>query len=568
VTLALLIIVLSGAAWASLPLLRVFVPVWVGTVALGTLGAVLFFASKRDATDRQICSNLLLFSIAVAIALGAMPSILHYGLGYFVSSVCLDGWSYAAVADYLTHVPRGVDSGLSALHQYGSHLAHVRNASSSILAHLALTFSTRADEVVALYCTIILFANACALAVFATTMFNRSTSVIVYVLIAGTAMPAFIISYANLDQLLLLPILPLAATAAARMSNGWRVGPGILFGILLAAGVMAYVEMAVLGLVVAASFIFAPNEKLVDAAKRTAMLVAISGPIAAVLSWPGLLPLFAMLNSQYASASQEALRPGEGMLANWVMRGDFLHIWWIAAPLAIVIALSAITIFGAWSERKRWPSVVSLVVVIALASYFLLYERYLYAVYKIVSVNFWMFCFFTAVGLERIAHRYRHEPISLNPRWVTAFFASLLLLAAWASTILDMRQRGTASLQKSYREAFAIAGIVGHEPILLSVVDHIANQWAVLYLSDAPMTIAPYRSTMSQAHVIPVMDRAKPVTRSNIRYLVTDSDDSLRPQVTGAIKAWSGGAYSLWKVTTPSWDFTPGKELMLSTKSE
>jgi hypothetical protein len=81
----------------------------------------------------------------------------------------------------------------------------------------------------------------------------------------------------------------------------------------------------------------------------------------------------------------------------------------------------------------------------------------------------------------------------------------------------------------------------------------LAKQWAVLYLSDAPLAIAPYRSTMSQAHVIPVMDRAKSVPRGDIRYIVTDRNDSAPSRVTGAARVWDGQAYSLWKIDSPDW---------------
>ncbi|WP_159006135.1 hypothetical protein [Bradyrhizobium sp. S69] len=49
----------------------------------------------------------------------------------------------------------------------------------------------------------------------------------------------------------------------------------------------------------------------------------------------------------------------------------------------------------------------------------------------------------------------------------------------------------------------AIDAIVKDEPTLLSVRDDVANEWAVFYLSDPPLLIAPYRRYMAQEHVIP-----------------------------------------------------------------
>jgi hypothetical protein len=483
-----------------------------------------------------------------------MPSILHYGLGFFVSSVCLDGWSYVAVAEYLTYVPRGIDSGLSALHQYGSHLMHVRNASSAMLAQLAMTFGVRADEVVSLYCILILFANICALIAFASTLFKRTASVVAYVLIAGVAIPAFIISYANLDQLLLLPILPLTAAVAFRSAKGAILDSSFILGILIAAATLAYIEMAFLGLLVAAAFAIEPSDTFRKSVTKATVAFAVAVSIAIILAWPGLLPLIAMLKGQYASASQVGLRPGEGMLAKWLLRGDFLQIWWIGLPIAIALVLAAITACGVWFERRRWSTVIAFAVVAALTAYFLAYEKYLYAVYKIVSINFWMFCFFTIVGFERLSVRFGFEyPKRFNIVTAASGIALFVVVTIGASVVLDIRQTGTAMLQKSYREAFAVAGIVGRDPVLLSVLDDLANQWAVLYLSDAPLAIAPYRSTMSQAHVIPVMDRAKSVPRGDIRYIVTDRNDSAPSRVTGAARVWDGQAYSLWKIDSPDW---------------
>src|SRR5260370_42230476 len=58
---------------------------------------------------------------------------------------------------------------------------------------------------------------------------------------------------------------------------------------------------------------------------------------------------------------------------------------------------------------------------------------------------------------------------------------------------------------------------------------------------------------MGQAHVIPFMERAKPVDPSGIRYIVTDHNDAIRSPLTGATRVWDGQAYSLWSVDDPNW---------------
>jgi hypothetical protein len=88
---------------------------------------------------------------------------------------------------------------------------------------------------------------------------------------------------------------------------------------------------------------------------------------------------------------------------------------------------------------------------------------------------------------------------------------------------------------------------------LLAVRDDLANEWAVFYLSDMPLLIAPYRIYMAQAHVITFMERAKPVDPAAIRYIITDRNDMIRAPLWGARRIWDGEAYSLWEVDDGAW---------------
>ena len=130
-TLALWVIALSGAAWASIPLRHTFGPIWIETLLLAALGVLL-----RISVNPKIAAGenengpwpRLLWVIAVVMPLLIMPATLRYGLGVFVNSTYPDPWSYAMVADYLSAVARGTEGGLSSSHQYASHLMNARNA--------------------------------------------------------------------------------------------------------------------------------------------------------------------------------------------------------------------------------------------------------------------------------------------------------------------------------------------------------------------------------------------------------------------------------------------------------
>jgi len=559
VTLALWIVVISGAVWASVPLQRVSGPVWIASFLLAALGIALRISVRRqlsvephDGRRRMFC-----WPIAIVLAIAAMPSTIHYGLGIFASSVCQDAWNYIAAADYFSHFARGVEGGLSPLDQYGSLFMNVRNASSVLLAHLAGGLSVPAAEVISLYCLLVLFATSCALIAFASTVFGQFKQIVAFVLFAGFGVPLLIVTYANFDQMLLLPLLPLVAALASKAGRGESlISSGVAIGILFAASILAYIEMALLGLIVASTFIVAPGKQLRFILLRAIGSLCVVIPVTAILTWPGMDSLATFFESQYSIAAQAGVRPGDGALANWLLRGEFLHLRWFGALLAFVSVLAAITASGAWFERKRWAVVVALFVVTGLISYFLFFEKYLYAVYKIGSVNFWMISFFTVAGAER-ALRLVNRRSSISSRLGSSVaLISALLLIGLTSAVIETKLSANAVHQKGYREAATLAAVIGKIPTILSVRDEAANQWAVFHLAAVPLLINPYRSTMGQPEVLPFMNRAKAIDLTSVQFIITDHDETIRSTVTGAHLIWDGQTYSLWKLDGGNWAVT------------
>jgi hypothetical protein len=139
---------------------------------------------------------------------------------------------------------------------------------------------------------------------------------------------------------------------------------------------------------------------------------------------------------------------------------------------------------------------------------------------------------------------------------VTVAVSAVLLLTVLDRTIVRAHligYRHNALEQPKYREALEISAIVADVPTLLSVRDDVANEWAVFYLSNPPLLIAPYRLYMAEAHVIPFMERAKAADPTAIQFVVTDRNDAIRAPVSGARRVWDGQAYSLWKIDNPNW---------------
>ena len=562
VTLALWIIVLSGAAWASIPLRVIFVPAWIATAILAAIGIMLWTSvTWKIALDRNLRRRtLFLWSLAAVLSLGVMPTTFNFGLGIFANSTSPDSWAYIAVADYLSTVARGTDGGLSSLHQFAAHLMTARNASSVLLAFLADGLGTRADQSMALFCIIVVFANASALIAFALTLFGDARAAAALLLLAGFATPAIVLHYGNFDQLLLLTLLPVTATLGFRAGNNINLRTtSFLIGILMAGAFLAYVELALFGIAIAMSFLATPRTSLRLVLTRGAAIAAIAIPTLLLFASPGLIPLVAMLKGQFAAASGD-LRPGDqgpsselisrlGLLgALWSRATDFLSPQLIAAMLACGVASIALVAIGAWSERRRWASLLGLGAIALAASHFWFNEHYIYAVYKIVSVNFWMVGFFAVAGALLIQSRvqvFLPRQFRSVPTAVVSVFAALFVCIV---TKGSMHQFSIiAEQQQSRREALTIARTVGQSPTLLSVRDDLANEWAVFYLTETPLLINPYRGYMAGPHVIPYMDRAKSVDPSSVRYIVTDHNEEVGAPVKGAVQIWDGSIYRLWE---------------------
>jgi hypothetical protein len=556
VTLAIWVIVLSGTVWASIPLQRVTGPLWIVTFLSAALGIILRISVRRlIAADRR---QIFVWAIALFLALAAMPSTLHYGLGIFASSICQDAWNYIATADFFSHFARGTESAPSPLGQYGSLLMNTRNASSALLAFLSTGLGVSAAEVISLYCLLVLFANSCALMAFAATIFGAFSRIAAFSLLAGFGVPLLIVTYANFDQMLLLPFVPIVAALAAKVGRGdGIIGIGVAIGLLFAVSILTYIEMAIVVLPVAMTFICAPDRTLPFIMRRMLACLLVAIPVTLILTWQGLRSLIAFFLSQYSIAMQAGVRPGDGALSTWLISGDFLRLRWADALLISAFAFAALVASGAWFERKRWVVVLALFGVSGLVFYFLMVEHYIYAVYKIASVNFWLVSFFAVAGADGVLTRIHHQRFSNTYRFISSgvlAFAGLSIF--FASVALEVRLRTNALHQEGYREAVTLAGMIGATPAVLSVRDEAANQWAVFYLTKVPLIINPYRSTMGQPEVQPTMNRAKVVDRASVRFVITDHDESIRSHVIGGHLTWDGGTYSLWKLDGGNWSVT------------
>ena len=87
------------------------------------------------------------------------------------------------------------------------------------------------------------------------------------------------------------------------------------------------------------------------------------------------------------------------------------------------------------------------------------------------------------------------------------------------------------------------------EPILVTVDEPLANEWAVYFLRDYLFRLVGYRSYMAQPHVVPWMDRSRAVDLGAVRYVLSDAIALDNSQSSGLHDVlWADGPYALWRV--------------------
>src|SRR5204862_6006427 len=115
--------------------------------------------------------------------------------------------------------------------------------------------------------------------------------------------------------------------------------------------------------------------------------------------------------------------------------GEFAHMPWSGVPWIIGAFLSAVTLEGAWSERRRWSVILAFALTAVAFAYFAYREHYTYGAYKIVSVNIWMIGFLTvAGGIRLVEHGKQRLP---KPVSVAAVIAVVLLVVTLDRTIVQ-----------------------------------------------------------------------------------------------------------------------------------
>lgn len=521
---------------------------WSATILLAVIGArrIDFEFLKKEMAS---LAALLLFPVAL------MFPYFWFGLGDYLGSTAPDGWSYIAYGQYLWEYSRGAEGSLAPLYQYAAHLNGTRFIASALLAFFSPILSAPGDTQIAsgffLTWSLFAFSSACTFFV----KVKKYSGFFLFVYVSFSAFSGWLINLLwanNFDNALAISFLP-ALAGAIYLTEPTNLWWGFLWGLLIAGILYIYPEMAIF--VVGGAFLFYVHRLSGEMKKKEWLaLLFLSCGIAAILLVPFSKDLVTFLKSQIStSVGNPGLRPGEGyfpelltkefgLLSFWGFRksstaGTFLHSF-VGLVLSLLAAGGSLGLL----RKKEWGILGTVILLFAGSLLMIFPVRYSYGAYKLILLNWWGICFLTTEGMKQLQGFYPYR----KSQWAIGILLILFLIINGA-TIYSKANRKNNILP--FKQVEQIKEIVRDEAVIVAVGDDLANEWAVYFLRDIPIYLAEYRLYMAQSHVVPLMQRAKPINLSQVRYVLVDSQ---QPHFfrTGRLYSllWSGGPYSLLQV--------------------
>jgi hypothetical protein len=561
VMLGLWSVMLGIGLGLAIPLERFFWVCWV--VLLGLAGYGIY--RERSSLLRVLRGEWLSLLLALVIPVGIAAPYLWWGLTQYVGSPVMDGWSYVADAQYLWAYPRGADGGLAPLYQYAAHLSHTRYISPGLLGLLSVAVGQpgNTQAAVGLLLVWLLFALATAGLFMANTyQLTRTGQVVFVVIAAASGWLVDILTANNFDNAVALPFVP-ALVGLARLAPRPPVGLVAIVGMLSSAVLYAYPEMAflVLGLAVLAALQEAVRERAAPVWLVASLVLAI------VLLAPYIGDFLPFFTSQLASSGTTVgERPGEGLFHELLARDQLLWATWgLAGPvrtlgglanlvrLFLGLLLTGSAVVGVWLllKRREIATVVSLVLMAIGYGALLIRYAYPYGAYKVLTTGWPLVAVCLVLGLEQISGWLARRQSWIRPELASGV-AAVLLLAIVGLRVSAYDGDNPIKTVRSYSDELQqVSGIVGDQPLQLAVRNAQPDAWAVYYLRDANASLDLYTGYMGQPHVVPFMERARPVTPAARQYVLADGDATFAGNGLQLVSA--GGPYTLWTTPRDQW---------------
>lgn len=539
------------------------VPFWSLTGVAAIYGIV---QARLEWTSRV--AGLLV--LVLALPVGLMAYDVAHGLANYIGGPASDGWSYVAYGQYLWQWPKGTEGSLAPLYQYAAHLSRTRFVASGLLGVFSPIAGRRGDTQAAVGCfvawTLFIFGASCA--AYGTDRLARRRWLAALCALAVSSRWVYgAIQVHNYDNLIAISFLPLAMAVIRRIAGpDWR--SSVTLGAILAAAIYGYPELAAFVAIGAALAV------LVRAFHDGRWLAWVgwgagAAGLAFVLLLPGLSDLRWFISSQIRGATVAVgARPGEGSFAALVSSHDWFSTFWGYEPLSatsrfakfatawtlsghlLAAALWILTGFGIvrFLRRRQWDAVALCGLLMVGEVLMVARQHYSYGAYKFLLLQCWLMAAFVTAGAQTIADWITADGKSRHVLWRWLPGVAGAILACGLAGTVAQRERAfhltvAAGTIEPYRALLAADRITAREPILVSVDDVIANEWAVYFLRDHPIRLLGYRGYMAMSHVVPLMNRSTPVDLSAARYVLSDDRSSVQRDVV-----WAGGPYILWRI--------------------
>jgi hypothetical protein len=542
----------------GIPVRLIALPFWVATAAACAFGAW----RARGTLTREVSEPLLL---AAALPMGVLAFDFLQGVRNYIGGPSADGWSYVAFGQYLWELTKGAPGHFAPLYQYATHLNRTRFIASALLAVISPLIGEAGDTQAAagyfVAWSLFVFGASCAFVALANGL--RRPWVLVFIALAVTSRWVVgAVQIHNYDNLIAISFLPMVMGMAQALTRaGWR--GAVAFGGVLAAAIYNYPEMA--AFVMLGGALSIARRASADDQLRAWLAVAAGGGTAALLLlFPASRDLLWFMSSQWRVATAASgMRAGEGAFSELLRLRDWGPTFWglsshdadLAAGVGWHLvrqglgwtawALAGAGLIGAAGQRQ-WDIVAIAVVLAAGALFMVVREQYSYGAYKFVLFGWWSTAWFVVAGARAMVGR---SHVSFGSRQLFRALvrgAVMLVVAGLVGSVavrIVMYHRALADTSiEPYRSVLEIERLIGFQPVIVTVDNDLANQWAVYFLRREPILLFGYRGPMAMSHVAPLMELAAPVDVRAVRYVLSDAQPSTHEAV------WSHGPYTLWRI--------------------
>lgn len=525
---------------------------WVGWL----LTAFFMLGGLRKEIFRKWKAEKLLIVAAAILPMAVMFPHFWHGLKSYLGSPFPDGWSYIAYAQYLWEWPKGMEGGLSPLHQYAAHLSGTRYVASGFLGFFTPLTGNPGDTQASsgLFLAWVLFVFSASCLFFAASRQMKGNWALLYaVLCTFSGWVINLLLTNNYDNALAICLLPAFAGMAVVLNPPyWRWS--MVLGAVTAAALYCYPEMAVM--IIGGAFLFLIHRLAMDRMmKQGSLLLFFSLALSAVLVAPFFADLINFLRSQVSiSLNNPGVRPGEGFFAELLTPWDGIWAFWgfgtgssagLVLHRALALALSFLTLLGIYRlfRNREWGLLASISLLLVGAMAMIFHFHYSYGAYKFILLNWWGMSFAVIMGVAFLQSQSKKVLGGIGALFLIIFIVHGVRIAS-----LDKK---VGMSLNPFKEVEKVQYLIDNHPVLAAIDNDLANEWAVYFLRKVPLHLAYYRVYMAQPHVIPYMNRAKAIDPSKVGYILTDRIEFLSFPPDQAV--WSGGPYFLWEVKGKNW---------------